>query len=53
MDRVDEAEKELASAREALVLVPANDADRLRPYSETLRAEILLSQKKSAEGVAS
>jgi len=52
MDRVDEAEKELASAREALVLVPANDADRLRPYSETLRAEILLSQKKSAEGVA-
>lgn len=52
MNRVDDAERELASAREALVLVPANDADRLRPYSETLRAEILLSQKKSAEGVA-
>lgn len=52
MNRVDEAEKELAAARDALVLVPANDADRLRPYSETLRAEILLAQKKSAEGVA-
>jgi protein-disulfide isomerase/tetratricopeptide (TPR) repeat protein len=52
MDRVNEAEKEMALAREALVLVPAADADRLRPYSETLRAEILLSQKKSAEGVA-
>ncbi len=52
LNRVDEAEKELAEARDALVLVPANDADRLRPYSETLRAEILLAQKKSAEGVA-
>jgi protein-disulfide isomerase/Tfp pilus assembly protein PilF len=52
MNRVDAAEKELAAARDALVLVPANDADRLRPYSETLRAEILLAQKKSAEGVA-
>ncbi len=39
-------------ARDALVLVTATEADRLRPYSETLRAEILLSQKKSAEGVA-
>jgi protein-disulfide isomerase len=52
MNRDEEAEKELSLAREALVLVPANDADRLRPYSETLRAEILLAQKKSAEGVA-
>lgn len=51
MNRVDEAEKELASARDALVLVTATEADRLRPYSETLRAEILLAQKKSAEGV--
>jgi protein-disulfide isomerase/Tfp pilus assembly protein PilF len=52
LNRVDEAEKELALARDALVLVTATEADRLRPYSETLRAEILLSQKKSAEGVA-
>jgi protein-disulfide isomerase/lipoprotein NlpI len=52
MNHVDEAEKELASAREALVLVPEADADRLRPYSETLRAEILLSQNKSVEGAA-
>ncbi len=51
MNRVAEAESELAAARDALILVPATDADRLRPYSETLRAEILLSQKKSAEGV--
>ena len=52
MNRVDEAEKELALARDALVLVAASEADRLRPYSETLRAEILLAQRKSAEGVA-
>ncbi len=52
LNRVDEAEKELALARDALVLVTATEADRLRPYSETLRAEILLSQKKSAEGIA-
>jgi protein-disulfide isomerase/Tfp pilus assembly protein PilF len=52
MSRANEAEKELALARDALVLVTASEADRLRPYSETLRAEILLSQKKSAEGVA-
>ncbi len=52
MNRVDDAEKELASARNALVLVAASEADRLRPYSETLRAEILLSQKESPEGVA-
>jgi protein-disulfide isomerase/Tfp pilus assembly protein PilF len=52
LNRVDEAEKQLALARDALVLVTAGEADRLRPYSEILRAEILLSQKKSAEGVA-
>jgi len=52
MNRVDEAQEEMASARDALILIPANDADRLRPYYDTLRAEILLSQKKSAEGVA-
>src|SRR6266571_1752864 len=52
LNHVADAEKELALARDALVLVTATEADRLRPYSETLRAEILLSQKKSAEGVA-
>jgi protein-disulfide isomerase/Tfp pilus assembly protein PilF len=52
MNRIDEAEQEMALARDALILIPAADADRLRPYSETLRAEILLSQKKSVEGVA-
>jgi protein-disulfide isomerase/Tfp pilus assembly protein PilF len=52
MNRADEAEKELTLARDALVLVQATEADRLRPYSEILRAEILLSQRKSAEGVA-
>jgi len=52
LNRVDDAEKELALARDALVLVTATEADRLRPYAETLRAEILLSQGKSAEGVA-
>jgi protein-disulfide isomerase/Tfp pilus assembly protein PilF len=51
MNHVGEAEKELMLARDELVLLPANDADRLRPYSETLRAEILLAQKKSVEGV--
>jgi protein-disulfide isomerase len=50
MNRIEDAEKQLASARDVLVLVSTADADRLRPYSETLRAEILLSQKKSAEG---
>ena len=50
MNRTEEAEKELASARDDLVLIPPTEADRLRSYSETLRAEILLSQKKSAEG---
>jgi hypothetical protein len=52
VNRADEADKEMASAKDALVLIPEADADRLRPYSETLRAELLLSQKKSAEGVA-
>jgi protein-disulfide isomerase len=52
MNRTEEAEKELRSARDDLVLIPATEADRLRSYSETLRAEILLAQKKSAEGAA-
>jgi len=52
LNRAEEAQKELASARDELVLVPASDADRLRSYSDTLRAEMLLSEKKSAEGVA-
>ncbi|HVH69991.1 MAG TPA: DsbA family protein, partial [Candidatus Dormibacteraeota bacterium] len=52
LNRAAEAEKELASAKDQLVLLPETDADRVRSYSETLRAEILLSQKKSAEGAA-
>ena len=52
MNRTEEAEKELASARDDLVLILATEADRLRSYSETLRAEILLSQRKSVEGAA-
>src|SRR6266699_3736465 len=52
MNRVDDAQKEMALARDALILIPASDADRLRPYSDNLRAEILLSERKSAEGVA-
>src|SRR6266851_1261104 len=52
LNRTEEAEKELASARDDLVLVLATEADRLRSYSETLRAEILLSQRKSVEGAA-
>jgi protein-disulfide isomerase/Tfp pilus assembly protein PilF len=52
MNRVEDAKKEMASARDTLALLPTVDADRLRSYSEILRAEILLSEKKSAEGVA-
>ena len=52
MNRIDDAQQEMAMARDALILIPEADADRLRPYSETLRAEILLAEKKSAEGVA-
>jgi len=52
LNRTDEAQREMALARDALILIPTSDADRLRPYSETLRAEILLAQKKSVEGVA-
>lgn len=51
MHRTEEAQKELKAARDELVLISPNDADRLRSYSETLHAEILLSEKKSAEGV--
>src|SRR5262249_20920810 len=52
LNRLNEAQQEMSLARDALILIPASDADRLRPYSETLRAEILLAEKKSAEGVA-
>jgi protein-disulfide isomerase len=52
MNRAEEANSEVAAARNELILIPESDADRLRPYSEILRAEILLSQKNSAEGVA-
>jgi len=52
MNRIADAQAEMALARDALILIPAADADRLRPYSDTLRAEILLAEEKSAEGVA-
>lgn len=50
--RAEDAAKELKAARDELVLISASDADRLRSYSETLRAEILLSQHNSGEGAA-
>jgi len=52
MTRPEEAGAELAAARNELILVPESDADRLRPYFEVLRAELLLSQKSTVEGVA-
>ena len=52
MNRAEEANSELAAARNELILIPESDADRLRPYSDILRAELLLSQKNSVEGVA-
>jgi len=51
MDRVEEAKTEFSAASQELRAVTV-DADRLQPYLQTLEAEILLSQKKSAEGVA-
>ncbi len=52
MNRIDRAREEMAQARDALILIPSSDADRLRPYSDTLRAEIMLADGQSAEGVA-
>lgn len=52
MNRIDEAREEMALARDALVLATAPDADRLRPYFDILRAEIMLAEGRSAEGVA-
>lgn len=52
MNRIGEAQQEMALARDALILISVADADRVRPYSDTLRAEILLAEKKSVEGVA-
>lgn len=51
MNRPNEATSELAGAHDELILISENDADRLRPYSELLRAELLLSQKNTVEGV--
>jgi protein-disulfide isomerase/Tfp pilus assembly protein PilF len=51
MNRVEEAKGEMALAEQETEQLPAN-ATRLLPYAETLRAEILLREKKSAEGVA-
>src|SRR5215469_8930287 len=50
MNRPEEATSELAAARNELVLIGESDADRLRPYSDLLRAELLLFQKNTAEG---
>jgi len=50
MNQMDAARSEWASARQELQKVP--DSDRLAPFAETLRAEILLNEKKSAEGTA-
>jgi protein-disulfide isomerase len=52
MKRAEEAASELAATRNELVLIPESEADRLRPYSGILQAELLLWQKNSAEGVA-
>jgi protein-disulfide isomerase/tetratricopeptide (TPR) repeat protein len=52
MNRIDQAREEMALAREALILIPSSDADRLRPYSDILRAEVMLAEGKSVEGVA-
>lgn len=50
MNRLEEATNELAAAKQELE--QATDPDRVRPYVETLRGEVLLSEKKSAEGSA-
>jgi protein-disulfide isomerase/Tfp pilus assembly protein PilF len=50
MNRPEETANELVAARNELILISESDADRLRPYSEVLRAELLLSQKSVAEG---
>src|SRR2546425_9902437 len=51
MKRGDAGKNEVTAASQELRAVTV-DADRLQPYLQTLEAEILLSQKKSAEGVA-
>jgi protein-disulfide isomerase/Tfp pilus assembly protein PilF len=51
MNRAEEAEGELALAKQEASSIPG-DPDRLLQYAEILHAEILLSQKKTAEGVA-
>lgn len=50
MNRVEEASNELAAAKQDLE--QTTDPDRLSPYVEILRAEILLSEKRSVEGSA-
>src|SRR5947207_389416 len=42
LNRVDDAETELALARDAVVLVTVTEADRLGPYAEALRVGMLL-----------
>jgi protein-disulfide isomerase/lipoprotein NlpI len=51
MNRAEEAEGERALAKQEASSIPG-DPDRLLQYAETLHAEILLSEKKSAEGTA-
>src|SRR2546425_169881 len=51
MNRMQEAKGEMALAEQEVERLGAN-AVRLLPYAETLRAEILLREKKWAEGAA-
>jgi protein-disulfide isomerase len=51
MNRAEEAEGERALAKQEASSIPG-DPDRLLQYAEILHAEILLSEKKSAEGTA-
>lgn len=50
LNRADEAHGELEAANQELE--QTIDPERFRPYVETLRAEILLSERKSVEGSA-
>lgn len=50
MNRADDAQSELAAAKQELEQI--HEPERLLPSAEILRAEILLSEKKSAEGAA-
>ncbi|MFY9532044.1 MAG: thioredoxin domain-containing protein [Candidatus Acidiferrales bacterium] len=51
-NRLEEAKGELSLAEREAEQVPAASAESLLPYAGALRAEILLREKKSAEGSA-